>query len=154
MPEKWKKALDERHIKEHMENDLCQSEEGESRWTNSKNCAIFTVCSHTFTLFWLTETSMSVEMSNFPCALLCVSFIWSLHFFRKSYPLSFSLLSYSYFGTFIFQLIILLFSCEPKVLTYFYMYSIYTCSFHDLLVLLISIISLFIVIFLLLQFVC
>ena len=63
--------------------DLCQSEEYECIHTvkMAPRDTIFAVCSHTFMLFWLTETSVSVKSLNF--SMYCF-----LQFFGK-FPLLF-----------------------------------------------------------------
>ena len=48
--------------------------------------AVFTMCSHTFTLFWSRKTSVIVEKFQLSFLCLCVSFIQrSLNFFGKNF---------------------------------------------------------------------
>ena len=50
---------------------------------------IFTLCSHTFILFWLAKTSMSVKTSQFSmCSFMCVFHLTPVHFL-VSYTLLF-----------------------------------------------------------------
>ena len=64
-------------------------------------CTIFTVCSHTFILFWLRKNSVSVKMYQLSLCVLfwfICAFIWrSLHFFHKSFQFLFHFLCYPYF---------------------------------------------------------
>ena len=61
--------------------------------TSGQSGTIFTVCSHTFTLFWSRKTSMFVEMFQIklPCVCVCISsrdlfiFIFYLFIFGKSF---------------------------------------------------------------------
>ena len=88
------------------------------------HCAIFTVCSQTFTLFLLTKSSVSVKMShNCLCALLCMFFIQiPIHFFI--HPFLFPFLCYPYFGAFLFNMVLFtgrwtsIFSCINFQMTY------------------------------------
>ena len=52
-----------------------QSEDSKCMWTHGKGGAIFTMCSHTFTLFWSKKTSVIVEI----CQL-------SFHVFVCAFP--------------------------------------------------------------------
>ena len=81
-----KRSLEERHTQTHrnkkryFNNHRCLSwsEESKCVWTCGAN---FTVCSHTFTLFWSRKTSVFVKMSHLVSKCLCVPFLRrSLHF--------------------------------------------------------------------------
>ena len=61
---------------------LSQSEEGKCTWTYSKDGTIFTVCSRTFTILWLTRTSVIIKTFLLIFCLLfdkCL-FLGPLHF--------------------------------------------------------------------------
>ena len=63
---------------------LSQSEESECMWTLGKYGVTFAMCSHTFTLFWLRKTSVTIKIFWLSfCVFTClrVPFLgWSLQF--------------------------------------------------------------------------
>ena len=57
----------------------------------------FTMCSHTFTLFWLRKTSVIVKIFLISFRVLRVPFFWrSLHFPIRAFPFLSHILSYYY----------------------------------------------------------
>ena len=69
-------------------------------WTQQSRCGtIFTVCSHTFILFWLTKTSKKVETYQLSFFQFISAFIWSHHFLSKSFLFLYIFCEYKTFLT-------------------------------------------------------
>ena len=72
----------------HFNNHRClsRSEESKCMWTRSKDSASFTICSYTFTLFWLRKISVIIKTFQLNFRVLVCALCPEIYsFYRKSF---------------------------------------------------------------------
>ena len=98
LPKIEERSLKERHTQTKSKyfaghRRLSQSEESECMWTHNKDDvtrdAIFVMCSHTFTLFWLRKTSVTVKISWFSFRVFACTFLPEISSIFVSFPFPF-----------------------------------------------------------------